>query len=106
MTRRFATALGAVAASILLAAVPTFAHAAVGYLGINGTMHMNPSQGCMKFADAPTFTEIYNRTDAVVSVYPTTDCTGDPVRTVLPNSDSGQIDIGASAMVHKSPSDG
>ncbi|WP_216903435.1 hypothetical protein [Nocardia alni] len=64
-----------------LAAAP--AQAATGALNIDGAFYQNPS-GCLAFGNATIPTAIANNTDAVATVYSSTNCSGTQMGTVPP----------------------
>ncbi|AJT67206.1 hypothetical protein T261_5586 [Streptomyces lydicus] len=95
--RRIATPLGTLTAAALLAlAVPGPAHAANGFLVIDGRPVIHPS-GCYESADSPTL--VVNRThDAIAYIFTGPDCTGD-IDTVVQPGRLAESDTGASVWI-------
>ncbi|MEV5510441.1 hypothetical protein [Streptomyces orinoci] len=93
--RRFATALGALAAAGTLAlALPGSAYAATGNLVINGVGHQNPS-GC--YSTGTLATLIVNQTDATVYVFSDLNCSGDVQQIIQPGIST--LAFGSSVLV-------
>ncbi|MFF8287316.1 hypothetical protein ACF1DY_28415 [Streptomyces albus] len=93
--RRPATVLGALAVTAVLAvAVPSSAHAANGYLLIDGTRHDNPS-GCYQL---PQDAEVENHTDQPAEVYSDDNCQGQVMETI-PAGGSSFTDWGYSLRI-------
>ncbi|MYS19274.1 hypothetical protein GA0115240_107011 [Streptomyces sp. DvalAA-14] len=82
-------------------AAPRFAHAAGGWLGINGVVHTNP-EGCYDSALWPL--SVDNHTDAPVIICSGCTCSGDELQTVEPG-DHAVSEFGSSVLVLDSNDD-
>ncbi|MFC3994951.1 hypothetical protein ACFOVU_03440 [Nocardiopsis sediminis] len=93
--RRFVTLIGSVAAAAALAGVPATAHAAEGYIVLNGQRTDNPS-GCYNAPYWPLTVE--NQTDQPVTVHNAPNCQG-VIVAVVPSGASATEEFGVSVSV-------
>ncbi|MET8992225.1 hypothetical protein ABZW49_42835 [Nonomuraea wenchangensis] len=94
--QRITTTIGALAAAGMLAfALPSTAHAAIGWMTINGRTFMDPSGCHTETVFQPL--NVNNRTDRRAIIFPLPDCNGELVA-VLPK-DSADSYYGATSVL-------